>query len=83
MQTAAISLRIRTQLLAVDIILASQSIDVAKRIPKCTRAGNIDHRPIGVCQRKRAEPPYLTRAPSTILNELIYVSRLVDLGNNI
>ena len=36
MQTAAISLRIRTQLLAVDIILASQSIDVAKRIPKCT-----------------------------------------------
>lgn len=55
MQTAAIGLRIRTQLLAVDIILASQSIDVAKRIPKCTRAGNIDHRPIGVCQRKRAE----------------------------
>ena len=41
---------------------------------KCTRAGNIDHRPIGVCQRKRAEPPYLTRAPSTILNELICIA---------
>lgn len=57
MQTATIGLCIRTQLLAVDIILTSQSIGVAKRIPKCTRAGNIDHRPIGVRQRKRAEPP--------------------------
>ena len=74
MQTATIGLCIRTQLLAVNIVLTSQSIDVAKRIPKCTRAGNIDHRPIGVCQRKRAETLYLARAPSTILNELICIA---------
>ena len=74
MQPSAICLCIRTQLLAVDIILTSQSIDVAKRIPKCTRSGDINNSSIRIRQRKQTEPPHFARPPALVFNELIRIT---------
>lgn len=81
MQTAAIGLCIRTQLFAIDIVLTGQAIDIAQRIAKGARSGDIKNRSIRIRQCKQTEPPHLARPPALVFNELIRITP-VDRGSS-
>ena len=74
MQPSAICLRICSQLFTFDIVLAGQAIDIAQRIAKGARSGDINNRSIRIRQRKQTEPPHFARPPALVFNELIRIA---------
>jgi len=74
MQPSAICLRICSQLFAFDIVLTGQAIDIAQRIAKGARSGDINNRSIRIRQRKQTEPPHFARPPALVFNELIRIT---------
>ncbi len=75
MQATTIGLRIRTQFLALDIILTGQSIDIAKRIPKCACSSNINHRSVWIRYCKRIRPATL-HPPASADTQRMYTYRV-------